>query len=235
MNIASWLHRAADPLIDFVYPPSCIVCRRPPADNRQKICSICWNTIQPLSLQHPLYLETKQKLLRDHYIHDLVSCFVFEKDGAFQHIAHALKYQEFKSIGIDLGLRIGKMIQERDLSADFIIPVPLHKQKYRERGYNQAEYIARGISMITGIPVWTNVLQRNRYTQTQTKLSADERYRNMENAFRVSPVLIYDIAGKSCLLVDDVITTGATTNACAKELSSAGIAVVIAASAALAE
>ena len=235
MNFAPFLHRVTNPLIEFLYPPSCLICHQPPNDISQRICTSCWNSIQPLSRNHPLYLETLQKLLSDHYVHDLVSCFVFEKNGAFQHIAHALKYQEFKSLGIELGKRIGGVMQTWELDADIIIPVPLHKQKYRERGYNQAEYIARGISSIINKPVCTSIIQRKRYTQTQTKLSAEERRRNMQNAFEISDRGKITIAGNVCLLVDDVITTGATTDACAKELVTGGAAKIIAASSALAQ
>jgi ComF family protein len=235
VNIAPFLHRVSNPLIEFLYPPSCLICHQPPSDINQRICTSCWNSIQPLSPTHPLYLETRQKLLYDHYIHDLVSCFVFEKDGSFQHITHALKYQEFKSVGTELGKRIGNVMQAWKIDIDIIIPVPLHKQKYRERGYNQAEYIARGIASVINKPVYNSILQRKRYTQTQTKLSAEERRRNMQDAFEVSDHSKSIINGKICLLVDDVITTGATTNAGAKELSVAGAEKIVAASAALAQ
>jgi ComF family protein len=235
MNITSFLHLVTHPFVEFLYPPSCLICHQPPEYFNQKICTSCWNTIQPLSQHHPLYVETRQKLLRDHYIHDLVSCFVFEKDGAFQHIVHALKYQEFKSLGIELGNRIGSVMQTRELDVDIIIPIPLHKRKYRERGYNQAEYVARGIASILHKPVCNAAVHRIRYTQTQTKLSAEERRKNMEHAFEISEHGKNIIADKVCLLVDDVITTGATTNACAKELLGRGAAKIIAASSALAK
>jgi ComF family protein len=233
VNIASLLHQIANPFIDFLYPPSCLVCHQTLDDQKQKVCISCWNSIQPLSLQHPLYLETQQKLLHEHHIDDLVSCFVFEKEGAFQHIAHALKYQEYKSLGTELGKRLGAVIQTWNIDVDVIIPVPLHKQKYRERGYNQAEYIARGISSVIHRPILNMVLQRKRYTQTQTRLSFEERRRNMQDAFEACDKII--INGKTILLVDDVITTGATTNACAKELIASGAKKIIAASAALAQ
>ncbi|HVN47328.1 MAG TPA: ComF family protein [Bacteroidota bacterium] len=233
MNLTTFLRHTAIPLLDFIYPPSCLICRRPPEDHSQKVCASCWQSIQQLSLHHPLYLETRQKLLCDHYIQDLVSCYLFEKEGAFQHIAHALKYQEFKSLGIELGKQIGHTMQRRNIDADVIIPVPLHKRKYRERGYNQAEYLAKGIALVFDKPILSSVLQRKRYTQTQTKLSAEERCNNMQGAFVILDTNI--INGKICLLVDDVITTGATINACAKELIHGGASKIIAASSALAQ
>jgi ComF family protein len=183
----------------------------------------------------PLYQQTYAKLLVEGNITDLVSCFVFEKEGPFQKIAHALKYKEYKSIGIDLGMCIGETIKEWNLEIDMLIPVPLHRIKYRERGYNQSEFIARGIASIIGKPIVLNTLRRTRHTQTQTKLNIEERRKNMEHAFELIPNSSPSLSGKNCLLVDDVITTGATTNACAQVLKSAGIAKIVAASAALAE
>lgn len=168
-------------------------------------------------------------------ITDLVSCFVFEKEGSFQHIAHALKYKEYKSLGIDLGVFIGKTMNEWDMGADILIPVPLHRIKHRERGYNQSEFIARGIASVIGKPVVLNAMRRSRHTQTQTKLNIEERRRNMDQAFELIPATSQILEGKICLLIDDVITTGATTNACAQVIRSAGAAKIIAASAALAE
>ena len=165
----------------------------------------------------------------------LFSCFVFKKDCPFQHIAHALKYKEYKSIGIDLGNRIGRAMNKWNVKADILIPVPLHRIKYRERGYNQSDFIASGISSVVGKPVVLNALRRTRYTQTQTKLNIEERQKNMEYAFELVPHSSKILSGKKCLLVDDIITTGATTNSCAKVILSAGAVKIIAASAALAE
>ena len=113
--------------------------------------------------------------------------------------------------------------------------MPLHRIKYRERGYNQSEYIARGIAGVTGKPAACDIVRRKRYTQTQTKLNIEERYLNMKDAFEILPDASKKISGKTCLLVDDIITTGATVNSCAKEILAAGTNSIIAASAALAK
>lgn len=175
------------------------------------------------------------KLLSDGIISDLVACFVFEKEGSFQHIIHALKYKEYKSIGLDLGMCIAKVLKELNLEVDILIPVPLHRIKYRERGYNQSEFIARGIASIIDKPIVSNAVRRIRYTQTQTNLNIEERHKNLENAFELTPHSSVILSRKKCLLVDDVITTGATTNSCAQTILSAGSAEIIAAAAALAE
>jgi ComF family protein len=195
----------------------------------------CWNAIPQVTKQLPLYQKTRTKLLAEGYISDLVSCFVFEKEGPLQLIAHSLKYQEYKSIGIRLGKEIGKLIKDWGIEVDLIIPVPLHRIKHRERGYNQSEFIAHGIRSVINRPIVINAISRTRYTQTQTKLNLDERRRNMEEAFKMVPSTSKKLNGKICLLVDDVITTGATTISCAKEIIASGTAKIIAASAALAQ
>ena len=235
LNITKLPHRLFFQLLDFIYPPVCIACNKPISDGNQKICPDCWDALQPVTRQLPLYQETGTKLLSAGFISNLVSCFVFEKEGPFQHIAHALKYQEFKSLGIELGKQIGRKIIEWEIDIDTIIPIPLHNVKQRERGYNQAELIAQGISLIIGKPVANDVVRRIRHTQTQTKLNLEERQKNMEDAFATTSSAPNVIEGKVCLLVDDIITTGATTNSCAKELIAIGASKVIAASAALAQ
>jgi ComF family protein len=136
---------------------------------------------------------------------------------------------------MDLGMCIGETLKELHHEVDILIPVPLHHIKHRERGYNQSEFIARGIASIINKPVVPNAVRRTRNTQTQTKLNIEERRKNMELAFELVPQSSKILSGKKCLLVDDVITTGATTNACAQVILSAGATKIIAASAALAE
>jgi ComF family protein len=201
----------------------------------KKICEKCWGTIPALAKDHFLYQKTRNKLLDEGYIDDLISCYVFEKEGPFQHIAHALKYQEYKSLGIELGKQIGELIRNRVGEIDIIVPVPLHRVKYRERGYNQSECIAQGIASVIDKPIIVDAIRRVRHTQTQTKLNLQERYFNMKDAFEILPDATTKLYAKSCLLVDDVITTGATTNSCAKEIFSTGTKTIIVASAALAK
>jgi ComF family protein len=174
-------------------------------------------------------------LLVEGNIHDLISCYVFEKEGPFQHIAHALKYKEYTSLGVELGKRLGQFALDWNLKVDIIIPVPLHPIKQRERGYNQSDFIARGASLILGIPFAPYIVRRIRYTQTQTKLNLEERRKNMEAAFESLPGAEKIVTGKHCLLIDDVITTGATTNSCAQSLLATGAATITAASVALAQ
>jgi ComF family protein len=222
-------------LLDFVYPPVCISCNIPLFDGSQKICNDCWGAVPTLSKNHSLYQNTLDKLIVSGSIDALVSCYVFEREGASQHIAHALKYQEYRSLGLELGIKIGRLVKDWNMKVDVIIPVPLHRIKHRERGYNQSEYIAQGIASIINKPILLNIVRRKRYTQTQTKLNLEERQKNMKDAFETLPNSPQKLHGKICLLVDDIITTGSTMNSCAREILSAGPKSIIAASAALAK
>ena len=224
-----------NPLLDFIYPPVCISCNTPLLDGSKKICRNCWGAIPALTKDHFLYQKTRTKLLDEGYIDDLISCYVFEREGPFQHIAHALKYQEYKSVGVELGKQIGGLVRNWNVQIDIIVPVPLHRIKHRERGYNQSEFIAQGIASIIDKPIIVDAIRRTRHTQTQTTLNLQERYTNMKDAFETLLSASKKLRGKSCLLVDDVITTGATTNSCAREILAAGASTIIAASAALAK
>ncbi len=235
MTSRGLLNVLVSPLLDFVYPPACISCRAPLPDGSQKVCGRCWDSIARLSQGHPLYLETKRKLVAAGNVSGLVSAFVFEKEGAFQHIAHALKYSGYESIGHELGTRLGRTMIEWGVHADVLIPIPLHRVKRRERGYNQAEQIARGVASVTGMRVLPSAVTRTKHTQTQTQLSSEARKKNMEEAFGVNTSQKQAFYRKSCILIDDVITTGATIDSCARVLVSGGASDVIAASVALAQ
>jgi len=223
------------PLIDFFYPPVCLCCNKLLPDGREHVCEQCWNSIRRVEKDLELYQETRGKLLASGTIDDLVASFVFEKEGSFQHIAHGLKYAGVQSLGIELGRRLGGVINDWGLRADYLVPIPLHKRKLRERGYNQAELIARGVGAETRIPVRADLVHRNRFTQTQTALSMEERHKNVKGAFEIRSLDESVIKDKTFILIDDVITTGATIEACGHELREEGATCIIAASSALAQ
>jgi ComF family protein len=180
-------------------------------------------------------LESREKVVASGAIFDLVSLFVFEKEGAFQHLVHALKYQGFQKVGRDLGEQLGQRVVELGIEADLLIPVPLHRRKLRERGYNQAEAIARGMQTVMKCELRTDILQRTRFTVSQTTLALEERKKNMEDAFDVISSRRAVVKGKSVIIVDDVLTTGSTIISCATALKKAGAERAIAAAVALAE
>jgi len=137
---------------------------------------------------------------------------------------HALKYQGRTVLAQDLGKEVGRHVEwmDRDRAHSYaaLIPVPIHAARRRERGYNQADHIAVGVAEILRAPVCTNTLVRTRYTVTQTQLDATHRAGNVHDAFCVMDRSI--IHGRHILLIDDVLTTGSTLNACATALLEAG-------------
>ncbi len=143
--------------------------------------------------------------------------FYFTKESLMQHLMHQFKYKGNKELGLQMGKIMGDQLQRSNrFKADVLIPLPLFPAKEKKRGYNQATVLCEGMAENMEIPVMDNVIIRPQHTETQTKKGRIERWKNMEGKFvLVNPAAIYD---KHVLLVDDVITTGATLEACGNEL-----------------
>jgi ComF family protein len=144
--------------------------------------------------------------------------FFFGKGSRYRNLLHKLKYNGKKEIGVEMGRRLGMELKNAPLyqSIQTIIPVPLHPKKQRKRGYNQSEQIARGIAEITGWRIDNKSVTRKLFTSTQTRKTRMERWENVAEVFTVTQAEA--LTGKHVLLVDDVITTGATIEACAQQL-----------------
>ena len=226
-----------EPIVQFVYPPICLACSGTLQQKERLVCETCWQSIESVHPEDDLYQQFLAKLTGEGLISRLFSPFYFEKEGQLQSIIHGLKYQGYTSLGVKAGRKVGELIEVADdlPKADVLLPVPLHPLKKRERGYNQSELICQGIEEVTGIPVRTDLLHRKKYTVSQTQLSFEERKENVGDAFEINEKRRDDISGKSFILVDDVITTGSTINACARELGDAGAVGVHAAAIALAK
>ncbi len=146
------------------------------------------------------------------------SLYYCARISKLHNMIHQLKYKHNRDVGIFLGEMMGRqMVQsEWETDIDLIIPIPLHPKRERKRGYNQTKIIAEGITNITSIPIVTDAVVRTMYTQTQTQKGRSERISNMEDKFEVvKPELL---EGKHILLVDDLITTGATLEFCGLEI-----------------
>lgn len=139
-----------------------------------------------------------------------------------QKLIHRFKYKGNKELGLQLGKIMGMHMKEagRFNDVEVLIPMPLYPSRERQRGYNQSAVICNGISEIMNIPVLTDVVVRTKYTETQTKKDRIERWKNIEGKFELKKKDA--IANKHVLLVDDVITTGATLEACGSQLMNAG-------------
>jgi ComF family protein len=224
------------PLCDFIYPPVCLTCDSMLAPGDEKICARCWSGIPEIGPAHPVWNELSGKFSSEGAVRDILSCYLFEKEGTLQQVIHLLKYSGIRSLGERLGVEVGRrmLLNPAFLSCDALVPVPLHKLKKRERGYNQAECICRGVAAQTHLPVRSSFLLRNRYTESQTELDKDARNENVRGAFVLNPACVSEVEGRSFILVDDVVTTGSTISACARVLLENGAERVLALSAALA-
>ncbi|MEJ1236835.1 ComF family protein [Chryseolinea sp. T2] len=150
-----------------------------------------------------------------------MACYHFTKNGRIQHLLHQLKYKNQPEIGVRLGVAYGDKLRTVGIyNFDLVVPVPLHTSRLRKRGYNQAAKFGEGLSKELMIPQADEALVRMHKTETQTKKSRVTRWENIANAFRIAlPEIVKD---RSILLVDDVITTGSTLEACVQALLSAG-------------
>lgn len=202
----------------LIYPNLCPACEKRLVPSKESICLHCSYHISPtnyhLSSPNPVLERFWGRIELEH----ASAGFSFNKGGLLQHLIHQLKYNNQPQIGIDLGIQFGTLLRNCPpySTIDYIIPVPLHPKKEATRGYNQAAMFAQGLA-IGMQKEWSNqYLIRINETTTQTKKSRLDRFSNVQDAFAVKA--IENIKGKHLLIVDDVITTGATLEACAQKL-----------------
>ena len=144
--------------------------------------------------------------------------FYFTKESLMQHLMHQFKYKGNKELGLQLGRIMGDQLKRsgRFTGVDALVPLPLFPSKEKRRGYNQAAVLCEGIAESIKVPVWDKIITRPWHTETQTKKGRMERWKNMEGKFVLADAAI--TGNKHLLLVDDVVTTGATLEACGNEL-----------------
>lgn len=217
---------------DFFLPRFCPGCNNKLAADEELICSECLKDILIVEKQRLDY-EFDRKFRSSAIIKDFYSHYIFEADKVLQNIIHSLKYNSKFKLGIFLGKILSQGIKSQNWQIDLIIPVPIHHLKKAERGYNQSDFIVKGLSKSLNIPSSKKILKRIRYTQSQTRLNQKEREENVTDAFKVKKRR--SIQGKNLLLVDDVITTGVTIQECGKVLRNAGANSVYACSVAIAD
>ncbi len=224
---------AALKVADFILPPLCLVCRGS-VQGYGGLCARCWSGvdfIEPprcdrLGIPLPFpsdELVVSASALADPPVYDRARA-VARYDGVMRELIHALKYGD-RHEGVALFARwmvhAGADVIE---GADIIVPVPLARLRLWSRRFNQAALLARAIGKAASIPDRPFALKRIRRTPSQVGLSARQRRRNVAGAFRVPECWIRDVADRNVLIIDDVITTGATANACARTLKRAGAA-----------
>jgi len=213
-------------LIHLFYPESCPGCTNSLVDGEQRICLDCLSRL-PKTGYASIHDNKVARLFWGRVdLAKATAVYFFEKDSRLQGLIHALKYMGQGKLGLYLG-RL--MAQELDRShwlddIDILVPVPLHSKKKRHRGFNQAEMIARGIAGFK-LPWEERALKRIRHSSSQTKKSRIQRWDNM-NSIMAPGKSVKQIVGRHVLLVDDIVTTGATLEACAHVLLEQGAAKV---------
>jgi ComF family protein len=223
-------------IIDFIYPQFCKSCNKRLEIDEECFCSTCFNKIEVI---HPPYCsicgisypQADENFICGHCLNEkskgkLIFRAIGKYDGVLKEAIHIFKYKKRKKLGMILAKFFIKNALENEeikrniiLTSDAIIPVPLHKSRLREREYNQSEILANELSKYTGLPVVPNWLVRVKHTLPQSTLSKEQRERNVKGVFSVKQ----NMNIKRIILVDDIITTGATAKECANVLFSVGV------------
>lgn len=205
-------------LKELLFPRYCKVCRRRLMRCEQHMCITCL-----VDLPRTHYERDPNNLLMQHFMEwpevvRATAYFFYYKEGRYSNLLHQLKYYDHPEVGIYLGRLAASELKIYGFfdDVDIIVPVPLSKEKYRQRGYNQCDYIARGISEVTGIVMCDKCIDRIIDTDTQTHKGRIDRWKNTEGIFRVKNSEM--LKGKHVLIIDDVATTGATLHACISAL-----------------
>ena len=188
--------------LSLLFPRCCVVCGRPLAKGEECICAVC-NMDLPRTDYHLRRDNPVELLFWGKFpLERATSFFYYRKGSDFRRILHLLKYGGQKEIGAIMGRYMAAELIESGFfqGIDVIIPIPLHETKQRIRGYNQSEWIARGIAAVTGIPVDTEAVVRRKYTETQTRKSIFERWENVEGIFELHHA--ESLIGKHVLIVD---------------------------------
>lgn len=210
------IRQLAGDFTSLFFPNLCAACNGHLLRGEVAICTACLIDCPRTFDEHDPVDNPVARVFRGRvYLQAAASLFVFTKGGKVQELIHNLKYNGRKDAGIAAGKLFGNDL--KDLTPfntiDAVIPVPLHRDKLRKRGYNQAACFGEGIAQALGIPLYENGVMRLNATETQTRKNRTERWDNVEDVFTLNKKI--DLRGKHILLVDDVITTGATIEACA--------------------
>lgn len=202
----------------LVYPVCCPGCGSDGIQPGQLLCLFC-NQELPYTGFTGLYGNPIEKIFRGRLnIQAATSLMYFSRQSVIRRLLHQLKYEGNKEIGLYFGRRLGEVLltSPRFAGIDFLVPLPLHHKRQRRRGFNQATILCEGMSEVMDVPIVENLIVRSRATETQTFRSRTERWQNIEEGFQLKQQQGY--TGKHLLLIDDVITTGATLEACGSVL-----------------
>ncbi len=210
--------KAVFDLFNLFFPRKCNHCGNNLDKTESEVCKKCLFEIPKTNFLADVDSPVNKAFWGRVDVEFATSGFYFTKKSILQNLLHHIKYHNKKELAFELGKYFGTELLASGSfkNCDVIIPVPLHPAKKRKRGYNQSEWIAKGMSERMNIPLNISVLNRHVNSKTQTKKSREERWENVREAFSVN--LSNPFSKKHILLIDDVITTGATLEACASQL-----------------
>lgn len=200
----------------LLFPRTCLSCQQALAEGEHLLCTTCHFELPRTQSCLTGRSTIAEKFAGKVPVTTAHAYLKFQKGGKVQHLLHQLKYNNQPEVGEWLGRLFGTEIKAAGLTADVLLAVPLHESRLRQRGYNQSDCIAKGISEVTEIPLGNDILHKKTATSSQTNKTRLERFQNVERVFEV--VKKSDIEGKRIALIDDVVTTGSTLEACAQVL-----------------
>ncbi len=210
-------------LLNLISPQACPVCGGRMTVGEALVCGKCNLQLPRTGYSGNAYRNEMAKLFWLQIpIERAAAWFFYEAHSPVSRLLYRLKYANHPETGEEMGRMMAQEMQADGFfdGIDAIIPVPLTRKRQRERGYNQSMEIARGVSGITGIPILKQVLVRTSFAESQTRKDRRGRHDNVESAFRLNKNIA--LQGKHLLIIDDVVTTGATITACGKQLMKAG-------------
>jgi ComF family protein len=204
-------------LLDLLFPNVCTGCGNDLPGNNSVLCFKCTEAMPETNFEWFAANPVEKKFWGRLPLQTATAQYYFTRESLMQHLMHQFKYRGNKELGWQLGRMMGQTIKQSGrFEMDVLIPLPLFASKEKRRGFNQATVLCEGMAESLNIPVLNDVIIRSQHTDTQTKKGRIERWENMEGKFVVAkPELI---AGRHIMLVDDVITTGATLEACGAAL-----------------
>ncbi len=205
-------------LSNLFFPNTCTGCDQPLGSHEELVCTDCWYHMPYTDFHLQEDNDTARQLWGKVTVEAAASFLFFREASRVQRIMHHLKYRNTPRIGVMMGQRYGQLLREVPgfASADLIVPVPLHPKKLRKRGYNQSAYFAEGLGQRLEKPVLPHGLARSKAGDSQTTKSRYDRYQNMQDTFYATQPSLLE--NRHVLLVDDVLTTGATIEACVEAL-----------------
>jgi ComF family protein len=211
------LKEIRESLLQIIFPHICSGCGSDLLSVESNLCLRCVDALPETDFEKHENNPVEKIFWGRLLLESASASYYFTKESLVQHLMHQFKYKSNKELGLQLGRMMGyQLLYSERFKVDAIVPLPLFPGKEKRRGYNQSVLLCEGIAELLKVPVLTDVIIRPEHTETQTKKGRIERWRNMEGKFLLTNR--EKVAGKHLLLVDDVVTTGATLEACGTEL-----------------